>query len=125
MTDSLTKHIEEQGLSGKDALFSFPRRTVQDEHHRACGIAGVHDYTIHDHRHTAAVQLARAGMPLSLLQRQLGHANISQTMRYARFHPDYGDVSEYFEALEERLGLRGEDPTPHSAPHPAESGDEG
>ena len=33
---------------------------------------------------------ARSGMPLNLIQQQLGHANISQTMRYARFNPDYG-----------------------------------
>jgi hypothetical protein len=44
-------------------------------------------------------------MPLHLLQQQLGHANISQTMRYARFHPDYSDVARYFERVEEGLGL--------------------
>ena len=26
-------------------------------------------------------------------------------MQYARFHPDYGDVKEYFEQVEKRLGL--------------------
>jgi hypothetical protein len=26
-------------------------------------------------------------------------------MQYARFHPDYGDVREYFERVESSLGL--------------------
>jgi hypothetical protein len=44
-------------------------------------------------------------MPLNLLQQQLGHARVEQTMQYARFHPDYGDVREYFERVESSLGL--------------------
>lgn len=119
VTESLQDHLEETDREGTDPVFTIPRRTVQKEHNRACGVAGIHDYTIHDHRHTAAVQLARAGMPLDLLQRQLGHANITQTMRYARFHPEYGDVERFFDQVEEQLGLRDGNLTPHSAPHPA------
>ncbi len=44
-------------------------------------------------------------MPLNLLQQQLGHSRVEQTMQYARFHPDYGDVKEYLDRVEERLGL--------------------
>jgi hypothetical protein len=44
-------------------------------------------------------------MPLNLLQQQLGHTRVEQTMQYARFHPDYGDVREYFERVESSLGL--------------------
>jgi len=44
-------------------------------------------------------------MPLHLLQQQLGHANINQTMPYARFHPDYSDVGEYFDRVALRFGL--------------------
>jgi integrase len=61
-------------------------------------MSGLPHYTIHDHRHSAAVALARAGMPLNLLQRQLGHKDISQTMQYAEFHPQYGDVAMYLDA---------------------------
>jgi hypothetical protein len=35
----------------------------------------------------------------------LGHARVEQTMQYARFHPDYGDVRKYFESVESSLGL--------------------
>ncbi len=44
-------------------------------------------------------------MPLNLLQGQLGHTTISMTMRYARLHPDYSDVREYFDRVGERFGL--------------------
>ena len=105
VADTLRAHIEERGVSGTDRLFTMPRRTTQSEHTRACKLAGIHGYTIHDHRHTAAVHLARAGMPLNLLMRQLGHSTIKMTMRYAAFHPDYSDVEKYFERVGETLGL--------------------
>ncbi len=108
-------HIAREGLSGNDHLFRFARTTTQKEHARACGIGGLSGYTIHDHRHTAAVHLARAGMPLHLLQQQLGHANISQTMRYAQFHLSYSDVADYFDRVSESLGLQSK-PTFSQAP---------
>jgi len=104
-SSTLVKHIRTRGLDGASQLFAIPRRSVQSEHKRACRLAGIHDYRIHDHRHTAAVALARAGMPLHLLQGQLGHKNIAMTMRYAKFHPDYADVASYFERVSETLGL--------------------
>ena len=102
--NSVRDHIEEHGLAGRDRLFAIPRRTVQKEHGRACTIAGIHEYTLHDHRHTFAVAAARACMPLNLVQQQLGHARIDMTMRYARFHPAYSDVSPYFEVMGQSWG---------------------
>lgn len=103
--ETVESHIEEHGLSGTDGIFQIDRRAVQAEHNRACDEAGIPDYTIHDHRHTAAVHLARAGMPLHLLQQQLGHKDIEMTMKYSRFHPDYADVVGYFNRVGDRLGL--------------------
>ena len=105
VAEALRSHIEEHGLSGTDRLFSIKRRTVQAEHDRACDLVGIHEYTIHDHRHTAAVALARAGMPLHILQRQLGHKHIEMTMKYATFHPSYNDVAPHFERMGRMLGL--------------------
>lgn len=120
VADALRSHIEEHELAGTDQLFTTPRRTTQKEHNRACKLVGIHGYTIHDHRHTAAVSLARAGLPLNLLQQQLGHATIAQTMKYARFHPDYSDVKDYFARVGETLGMSGASDktgdTPHRAP---------
>lgn len=111
--------IEEQGLGPGDRLFTTPLRTLQKRHHEICAALGIRpqqgpdspevegnpNYTIHDHRHTAAVYLARAGMPLNQLQRQLGHSTLEQTMRYAVFHPEYSDVAPYFGRVADRLGL--------------------
>ncbi len=103
--EAVGDHIEANGAAGTDPVFTIPRRSVQAEHKRACKLAGIHDYTIHDHKHTAAVALARAGMPLNLLQRQLGHKHITMTMRYAQFHPDYSDAAIYFDRVGERFGV--------------------
>lgn len=64
-------------------------------HDTACEEAKIEDYRIHDNRHTFAVHAARAGMPLDMIQRQLGHKHIEMTMRYARFHPGYNDIGAY------------------------------
>lgn len=48
---------------------------------------------------------AKAGTPLPLIQDQLGHSRIEQTMEYARFHPDYGDLKKYFRQVAENFGL--------------------
>lgn len=103
VAEALRVHLGASGASGTDPLFRIPREIARAEHDRACKIAGIAAYTMHDHRHTAAVHLARAGMPLHLLQQQLGHSTIAMTMRYARFHPDYGDVGRYFERVAAEL----------------------
>lgn len=105
VVEALRGHIEDESLSGSDRLFTILRRTVQREHARACKLAGIGGYTIHDHRHTAAVALARAGMPIPLLQAQLGHKRIETTMTYAAFNPEYSDVGRYFERVAETFGL--------------------
>lgn len=69
--------------------------------------------------------MAKAGMPLNLLQQQLGHQNIEQTMRYARFHPDYGDVAPHFEEMGERLGLGPPGDTAGDTPEEGAESEEG
>ena len=106
VTSGLQEHIRTQGLRGADRLFPMDRWQAQDEHYRARRLAGIVGYTLHDHRHTAAVYLARAGMPLPQLAQQLGHATIAMTMRYARFHADYADVGRYFDRVARARVLR-------------------
>lgn len=102
--EAVAAHVAENSLSGTDQVFSIPRPTVQDEHNRARKMVDP-DYTIHDHRHTAAVHLARAGIAMPLLQQQLGHKHIEMTMKYARFHPEYSDVADSFKRAGDSLGL--------------------
>ncbi|MEE8520078.1 MAG: tyrosine-type recombinase/integrase, partial [Gemmatimonadota bacterium] len=99
--------IEAKGLTGADKIFALDYDRCYDEHKKTCNLAGIVNYTIHDHRHTFAVHAARAGMPLHLLAQQLGHKNIEMTMKYTRFHPDYCDVGKYFDRVSESFGIAG------------------
>jgi integrase len=113
----LKAYIDEHGIATRTRLFRLKRRTVQKWHTRAVMNAGLPHYTIHDHRHTAAVALARGGMPLNLLQRQLGHKDIQQTMQYAEFHPQYGDVEMYMDSVgRDVFGQESVDPVPKPVP---------
>lgn len=121
----LGSHIQDRDLEAMDPIFTTPTRTIQKHHREVCdrlGISGREkvvdgndseeeggprnaNYTIHDHRHTAAVALARAGIPLNFLQKQLGHDNIEQTMRYADFHPAYREVEPFYERVADKWGV--------------------
>ena len=46
-------------------------------------LAKVTDFRFHDLRHTYATHRLRRGMPLAYLSKIMGHADISQTMKYA------------------------------------------
>jgi len=45
--------------------------------------AGIDDFCWHDLRHTHATWLRQAGVPLEIVQRSLGHADLQTTQRYA------------------------------------------
>ncbi|MCB9694691.1 MAG: site-specific integrase [Alphaproteobacteria bacterium] len=59
--------------------------------------AGMPFTSVHDLRHSYASQLAMAGVPLSVIQSYLGHADIETTMRYAHLCPRERD--RYVERL--------------------------
>lgn len=57
---------------------------------RAAIRAGLPDVTPHVLRHTAAVWMAEAGVPMTEISQYLGHSSVRVTERvYARFSPDY------------------------------------
>ncbi len=49
---------------------------------------------IHSLRHAYATHQLEGGMPIHLLQRQLGHQNINSTLRYAHWVPNYRQGKE-------------------------------
>jgi len=52
--------------------------------------AGAHDVSAHVFRHTAAVWMAEAGVPMEEISQYLGHSSVEITRRvYARFSPDH------------------------------------
>lgn len=68
----------------------------------AASEAKVEDVSAHVFRHTAAVWMAEAGVPMEEISQYLGHSNVEITRRvYARYSPDY--LRKAAEALE--MGL--------------------
>jgi len=56
----------------------------------AAKTAGLENVTPHVLRHTSAVHMAEAGVPMSEISQYMGHSNTSITERvYARFSPDH------------------------------------
>lgn len=58
----------------------------------ACGL----DVTVHELRHTCATSMLRAGMPLPLVARQLGHSQLRSSERY--LHLDDSDLRAAYES---------------------------
>ena len=69
---------------------SKPVKTLKRSFETACVKAGLEDVTPHVLRHTAAVWMAEAGVPMSQIAQFLGHTKTSITERvYARYSPDF------------------------------------
>jgi integrase len=52
--------------------------------------------TMHDARHHWAVRMLRAGAPVEIVSRQLGHASSKKTLDvYGRFVPNYAELREW------------------------------
>lgn len=67
-----------------------PVKSIRRGFARAVVNAGLKDVTPHTLRHTAAVHMAEAGVPMSRISQFLGHSNTAVTERvYARFAPDH------------------------------------
>lgn len=65
-------------------------KSIRTGFDRAVSNAGLTDVTPHVLRHTAAVHLAKAGIPMPKISQYLGHSNTAVTERvYARFAPDH------------------------------------
>ena len=80
--------IERQPRSGSSWVFSSPSdptraRTDLGLWKRVRKLAGIEDVRLNDLRHTFASQAAMQGIPLPVVARLLGHAQVQMTLRYA------------------------------------------
>ena len=95
--------IERQPRPGSPWVFPSPMnparaRTDLSLWKRVRKLAGIEDVRLHDLRHTFASQAAMQGIPLPVVARLLGHAQVQMTLRYA--HVSDRDV----ETAAERIG---------------------
>jgi integrase len=89
VVEELRGHIAEHELRGSDLLFEmFPRGDVETAHGRAARAIQRPDLTLKDLRHIAAIAWTKAGTHIRLVQKWLGHASLSQTMKYTEHEPD-------------------------------------
>jgi len=72
------------GKGGPSATFPMSVSALQGGMRRSVKRAGITKagVTIHTLRHSYATHLLEAGVPLTVLQKQLGHKNIQTTLRY-------------------------------------------
>ena len=88
---ALAKHLARIGPGPNDLVFAgdFQRygvlRQVWDATCTAGGISGARP---HDARHTFAVHAAQAGVPIVRMQKLLGHATATMTLRYMKHAPE-------------------------------------
>ena len=70
---------------------------------RLRGRVGLSDVRLHDLRHSFATEAVRQGIPLAVVSKLLGHANIEMTMRYA--HASNKEAEEAAELVAGRLAV--------------------
>lgn len=110
-TDALARWMDvrrQLGINGRQALFCTLRgKPLAEQYVRALLVrladdkhAGI-DKRIHPHalRHTFAVELERAGMPVSQISKLLGHSSIAVTSRYLD-HLSNGEAVTFLEGVE-------------------------
>ena len=86
----LSDHVVEWG--------GGPVKSIRKGFAKAVENAGLKDVTLHVLRHTAAVHMAEAGVPMAEISQYLGHSNVQITASvYARFSPQH--LSRAAEAL--------------------------
>lgn len=77
-------------------LVPYSRTPIDRSHREACEALKIEDYRFHDGRHSYAVRMIRAGTPMELVARQLGHTDLRQVMRcYGRFRPTEDDAARW------------------------------
>jgi integrase/recombinase XerC len=83
-----------------EKLFDLTGRGIQKLVNRVGEEAGIGRIHPHQLRHTAAKRMLNAGAEISVIQKILGHENISTTARYLT--PSYEDMAEAVEKISQK-----------------------
>ncbi|MCB1609455.1 MAG: site-specific integrase [Xanthomonadales bacterium] len=99
ISDGLLARLRRYWLSHRPVRWLFPSRepedcvsvdTAQKAYRNARGRVGLEKVGgFHSLRHAYATHQLEDGMPVHILQRQLGHSDLRTTMRYLHWVPDY------------------------------------
>ncbi len=89
------EHPQDWLFPGRSPDGSLNACTVQKVYNQAKEQAGIKKLGgVHGLRHAYATHQLEGGMPVHLLQRQLGHQNIQSTLRYVHWVPNYRQGKE-------------------------------
>ncbi len=104
-------------MPGERLFRGLSRWHAGDAHRERCGALGLLGYRLHDARHHWAVRMVRAGMPLELVARQLGHVDVVMVARvYGRWVPQHHerdrweraaaalDIEQFGKQIVEKMG---------------------
>ena len=100
----LKRHLRRARLLPDAFVFAgLNRWTVSDKHREACKEVDLIGYQLRDARHTYAVRAVRAGAPLEIVARQLGHADPTMVAKvYGRFRPSSEEMRRVHEDMQQR-----------------------
>lgn len=89
----------------KHSCYHLPKGRMTDRSisrliREACDSAGFTKLTCHSFRHACAIEMSRNGVPLRIIQEQLGHSDINITQRYIGVSMD--DLEEAVNKIDRR-----------------------
>ena len=102
--DLIKKHSKVRRL---DSFYVFPNRVgkkginIRTAFNTAIANANIHDFKIHDLRHSAASYLAMNGATLNKIAAILGHKTLQMVMRYAHLSPQH--TSKVVESMNSKI----------------------
>jgi site-specific recombinase XerD len=115
LLQALKAYLPLRGTAQTDHLLIYQQQAVNDSLIRIrlqrYGQQAQVEVSPHRLRHTLATRLLNGGMPITSLQRLLGHDKLETTLRYARVHNE--TVRQDYERAQARLSpsLEGESPS--------------
>ena len=100
-------------LSGGGPVFPYSRTTVREWWEQICGAAAITGVTLHGLRATFITRGLDAGVPPVEVQKLVGHAELSVTMKYYR-NPEQSQSAA--DRIRQAVGLGGKEVSDERSP---------